>query len=149
MKNYVLFVIVGFISTGIWAQQTPQANKVSRTEVPLAVVEAYLSQNSGGKNDTIWERDYITIYKVKYVDENRTYESQYSSDGKWIKTFTIIGLDELPLLVMNQVRTSYPEFTVSKAMIELSSNGKLYAVELLKGKRLVTEYFLMNGKAFK
>jgi hypothetical protein len=149
MKNYILLLITGFISTGVFAQQAPQTGKVSRSEVPQAVVEAYLSQNSMGKNDTLWEKDYITIYKVKYLDENRVYESQYSSDGKWIKTYTIIAVDELPVLVMNQVRTSYPEFTVNKAMIELSSNGKLYAVELQRGKRMVTEYFLMNGKAFK
>jgi hypothetical protein len=148
MKNYLL-LLATCCCFQVFAQNTPVSNKIKQSEVPAEVVSAYLSQNSNGKKDTIWEKDYITIYKVKYLDENRIYESQYSSDGKWIKTYTIIEADELPVLVMNQVKTSYPEFAISRVMIELSNNGKLYAVELQKNKRIVTEYFLMNGRAFK
>ena len=95
------------------------------------------------------EKEIITIYKVKHTSENRIYESQYSSDGKWIKTFTMINQDEIPVLVMNQLKTSYPEFTIERSMIELSNNGKMYAIELRKGKDVVLEYFLMNGKVYR
>ena len=38
--------------------------KVKVQQVPEEVRKAYLSQNSNGVNDTIWEKEFITIYKV-------------------------------------------------------------------------------------
>lgn len=149
MKKYFLFVLFNIAVAVVFAQQNPVAKKINKSQVPAAVVQSYLSQNSNGTNDTIWEQDFIAVYKVKYVDENRVYESQFSNDGKWIRTFTVISTDELPLLVVNQIRTSYQGYEITKSMIELSNNGKLYAVDLQRGKSTVTEYFLMNGKAFK
>lgn len=144
MNKYILAMIFS-ASTTILAAQTP----VKKSEVPDAVVKSYLSQNSNGAKDSVWEKEIITIYKVKHTSENRIYESQYSSDGKWIKTFTMINQDEIPVLVMNQLKTSYPEFTIERSMIELSNNGKMYAIELRKGKDVVLEYFLMNGKVYR
>lgn len=149
MKKYFLFVMCNIAVVVVFAQQNPVSKKINKSQVPGVVVQSYLSQNSNGVNDTIWEQDFITIYKVKYVDENRVYESQYSNDGKWIRTYTVISTDELPLLVVNQIRTSYQGYEIIKSMIELSNNGKLYAVDLQRGKSTVTEYFLMNGKAYK
>lgn len=144
MKKVLLAIL--FVSAGFWAQAQ---TAVKKSDVPDPVVKAYLSQNSNGGNDTIWEKEIVTIYKVKHREGNRQYESQYHSDGSWIKTYTVIGTDELPVLVVNQLRTSYPEYTISKATIELSGNGKLYAVELRKGKDVIMEYFLMNGKLYR
>jgi hypothetical protein len=147
MKKILFSAILSVLGYAAMAQAGTN-QPLKKSAVPEPVIKSYLSQNSGGATDTIWEKETITIYKVKYIDNNRTYESQFSADGKWIKTFTIIDANELPVLVVNQLKTTYPEYGISKAMIELSSNGKLYAVEITKGKNTLIEYFLMNGRSF-
>ena len=136
--------VLGFVAIA----QTNTSLPIKKSAVPEPVIKSYLSQNSLGTKDTLWEKETITIFKVKYIDNNRTFESQYSADGKWIRTITIIDVNELPVLVVNQLKTTYPEFGITKAMIELSSNGKLYAVEITKGQNILMEYFLMNGKSY-
>ncbi len=147
MKKIILSTIVTLFGVAAMAQSNTQP--IKKSAVPEQVIKSYLSQNSAGAIDSIWEKETVFIYKVKYVDNNRNYESQYSADGKWIRTYTIIEANELPLLVVNQLQTMYPEYTITKATIELSGNGKLYAVNITKGKDTLTEYFLMNGKSFK
>ena len=144
----ILFSTILFVLGFAAIAQTKTSQPIKKSTVPEPVIKSYISQNSSGANDTLWEKETITIFKVKYIDNNRTYESQFSADGKWIRTFTIIDVNKLPVLVVNQLKTTYPEYGITKAMIELSSNGKLYAVEITKGQNILTEYFLMNGRSF-
>lgn len=144
MNKTLLTLILSAASTAVFAQV-----QVKKNEVPEAVVKAYLNQNSKGAQDTTWEKEVISIYKVKFMDENRQYESQYSSDGQWIKTHTKISQDELPMLAMNHLKATYPEFAIKQCSIVLNNNGKLYVVELQKGKNTITEQFLMSGKVFR
>lgn len=144
MNKIILTVILSAVSTVLFAQI-----KVKKSEVPDAVVKAYLNQNSNGSKDTFWEKEVISIYKVKFMEDNRLYESQYSSDGHWIKTYTTITQDELPMLAMNHIRATYPEFSIKQCTIVLNNNGKLYMVDLQKGNNVITEQFLMSGKVFR
>ncbi|MCU0423732.1 MAG: PepSY-like domain-containing protein [Bacteroidia bacterium] len=143
--KYITLLILSFIVGGQLQAQQP----VKVKEVPEAVKKSYISQNSTGAKDTLWEKQMITIYKVKFMDGNQQYEAQYYEDGKWIKTFTQIAISELPLLAINQLKTTYPEFTITSATIELSEKGRLYAVELKKGKSTIIEYFYSNGSLYR
>lgn len=125
--------------------QTP----VKKSEVPPPVIKAYLSQNSQGSNDTIWEKEVISIYKVKFVDAGKTYISEFYSDGSWIKTYTVISADELPMLAMNHIKAEYPAYAIQRCLIELNNNGKLYVVEMSQGKGTIREQFYMSGKLFR
>ena len=147
MKKILFSTILSVLGFAAIAQ-TNNSQPIKKSAVPEPVIKSYLSQNSLGTKDTVWEKETITIFKVKYIDNNRTYESQYSADGKWIRTFTIIDANELPVLVVTQLKTTYPEYGITKAMIELSSNGKLYAVEITKAQNILIEYFLMNGRSY-
>ena len=144
-----LFSILLILTAGYGVQAQNLNVKVKINQVPEEVRKAYLSQNSNGINDTIWEKEFITIYKVKYKDEGLIYEAQYTNTGQWIKTFTRIGIDQLPLLVVNQLKAIYPDFSISDASIELSEKGKVYAVVLRRGKSEITEYFTMEGKLYR
>lgn len=146
MKKILLLTL---LTGSAFLANAQQSNNIKKSQVPAAVIKSYLSQNSMGTNDTLWETETVTIYKVKHQEENRTYTYEYKADGNWLRTYTILGLDELPVLVINQLQTSYPEYTITKAMIELSSNGKLYAIELQRGQTKVMEYFLMSGKLYR
>ena len=147
MKKILFSTILSVLGFAAIAQ-TNNSQPIKKSAVPEPVIKSYLSQNSLGTKDTVWEKETITIFKVKYIDNNRTYESQYSADGKWIRTFTIIDANELPVLVVTQLKTTYPEYGITKAMSELSSNGKLYAVEITKAQNILIEYFLMNGRSY-
>ncbi len=146
MKKLVLLTL---LASGTYLANAQQHNPIKKSQVPASVIKSYLSQNSTGNNDTLWETETVTIYKVRHKEENREYVYEYKADGNWLRTYTIIWLEELPVLVVNQIQTSYPEYTITKAMIELSSNGKLYAIELQRGQTKVTEYFLMSGKLYR
>lgn len=126
-----------------------QQARIKKSAVPESVIKSYASQNSAGVNDTLWETETVTIYKVRHKEDGRESVWEYNSVGNWLRTYTIIGTEELPLLVLNQIQTMYPEYIIKKAMIELSSNGKMYAVNLQRGNDQVTEYFLMNGKLYR
>jgi hypothetical protein len=149
LSNMKKIALLTFFASSAYFANAQQINSIKKSQVPPAVIKSYLSQNSTGNTDTIWETETVSIYKVRHKEENRDYVYEYKSDGTWLRTYTILGLDELPVLVVNQIRTSYPEYSIAKAMIELSSNGKLYAIELQRGQTKVTEYFLMSGKLYR
>lgn len=147
--SLALLFSLGLCANAQTGTNDPKTIPVSKKEVPDAVVKAYMTQNSKGATDTVWERQVVAIYKVKFVDDNRSYESLYFDDGRWIKTYTIIAQTELPITVTDQLKKLYPDFAITKTMIELSNDGKMYTVELTKGKQIIKEHFLMNGKLFR
>ncbi|MEI6508233.1 MAG: PepSY-like domain-containing protein [Bacteroidota bacterium] len=138
-----LFIIIALVVTGITANAQ---NVVSRNEVPKVVVDAYLSQNSSGATDSNWTKEFITIYKVHYIDNGKHYEAQYFSDGKWIRTQSAIDKSELPMLIINRIKEKYPNGKIITSHIELNNDGKFYAVDIFYGNEKTTSYFTMSGK---
>lgn len=144
MKQTILTAIMALMGYGVFAQIT-----IPKKEVPNEVIKSYLSQNSKGAQDSVWSKETISIYKVYFMDDGKRYESHYFGDGRWIKTFTEISqLDLLPNIT-NQIIDLYPGHKINKAYIELNNDGKLYAVDLTKGKDEITIYFTSSGKFFK
>ncbi|MBW7844448.1 MAG: hypothetical protein H3C45_02140 [Bacteroidia bacterium] len=146
MNKLLLLPVLLFTAYYCNAQQKSTVNKKN---IPEAVLKAYSTQNSAGALDTLWETEYIPIYKVKHIENERESIWEYSAKGDWIRTYTNIGIDELPLLVINQIQTSYPGYTIKTAQIELSNNGKMYAIILVKNAQEITKYFLMSGKLYR
>lgn len=144
MKKYLAFVTLLFLSFAGFAQNT-----LSKNDVPKAVINSYLSQNSNGAKDSMWSKEEITVYKVHYNDNGQRYEANYFSDGRWIKTYTEIEISALPQNLINQVNAIYPNHKILKAYIELNNDGKFYATDLVQGSDKMTIYFTMAGKFVK
>lgn len=139
-----------FVSTLLLAGSIASAQStVAKKDVPAAVVKSYLSQNSKGAQDSVWSKETITVYRVHYIDDGKRYESQYFSDGRWIKTFTEITQAELPPNIISQLPDLYPGSSIKRAYIELNNDGKFYALDLMKNKDEITIYFTPGGKFFR
>lgn len=138
----VLFAIC--LCNSLFAQTPVKIN-----EVPQAVLKNYYIQNSKGAKDSAWSKEMVTIYKVNYIDDGKNFEAQYFASGDWIKTITEIPATEVPLVVSNQLKDLYPNYTIAKSYIELNNDGKFYTLDLVRGKDKITIYFLMSGKFVK
>ncbi len=144
MKKYFTILTFSLFTFAGFAQ-----NNISRNDVPKAVLNSYISQNSKGTTDSLWSKEVISIYKVYYVDNGQHYEANYFADGRWIKTYTEIELSALPANVVKQANAIYPSHKIVKAYIELNNDGKFYATDLAKGNDKMTIYFTMGGKFVK
>ena len=143
--KHLLSVIALILCTYVSFGQTP----VKVSEVPPAVLKSYHSANSNGAKDSLWTKHVVSTYCVNYMDEGKPYQAWYMEDGSWIKTITEIPATQLSAEVHTQIAHMYPEYVVSKALIELNSSGKFYTVDLVKGKDKATAHFLMSGKHVK
>lgn len=148
LQNMKKILIVSLLAASAIVCKAQQ-NKIGKSQVPEAVLKAYASQNSLGAKDTVWETEMTPIYKMRHQEDGRETVWEYNAKGNWLRTYTVIGLEEIPLLVANQLQTMYPSYSITQGLIELSSNGKLYAITMQRGQSVITEYFLMNGKLFR
>lgn len=144
MKKFITIIGLSLFTIAGFAQ-----NNISKNDVPKAVVNSYLSQNSKGTTDTIWSTETITVYKVHYLDNGQIYEASYFADGRWNKTFTEIEVSTLPAAVVKQVNLIYPNHKIVKACYELNNDGVFYATDLVQGKDMMTVYFTTSGKFVK
>lgn len=144
MKKYISFIALSLLTFAGFAQKS-----LSRSDVPKAVMNSYLSQNSSGATDSVWGKEEISIYKVYYNDNGQHYEANYFADGRWIKTFTELESAAIPVNVVNQVKSIYPNHKIAKAYIELNNDGKFYATDIVNGNDKMTIYFTMSGKFVK
>ena len=144
MKKHFTVIFLLVITFSGFAQNT-----ISKSDVPKAVINSYISQNSKGVTDSVWSKEVISIYKVKYNDNGQSYEANYFADGRWIKTYTEIELSALPMNIIKQVGIIYPNHKIVKAFIELNNDGKFYATDLIQGNDKMTIYFTMGGKFVK
>jgi hypothetical protein len=121
-------------------------NNIPKKDVPPEVIRSYVSQNSTGAQDSVWSKETVTVYKVRYSDSGKSYEAQYFGDGKWIRTFTEINTSDLMPAITRQVGELYPGYRIARSCIELNNDGKFYAVDLQKNKDEITVYFYTSGK---
>lgn len=147
-KKY-LICCFGLVSISLngFSQQHDSNQKITKSQLPKAVWQAYLSQNSGGQLDTVWQKEFVPIYKVNFTSGNKKLTASYTHDGNWINTLEKIELADLPVSVINQVSTKYAGFEITNCQIELSNNGKLYAITLTKADKTVVDYYQMDGRS--
>ncbi len=144
MKKLNLFLVLLAVSSLAFAQ-----SKLAMNEVPKAVVQSHLSQNSYGSTHTNWSTDSNDIFKVKYLDEGNLWESQFRANGSWVRTFRVISYDEVMAKIQSQVTSSYPSAQVESSRIELNNEGKFCIVELNEAKQCRTLYFTTSSLFYK
>jgi hypothetical protein len=140
MKRIITLAAMGLLFTA-WDAQ-------AQTTPPDQVKKSFEMNYSTIKNPN-WEKQEIVVYKATYMDNGVAYETYYTSEGQWLRTYNAIRETELPVQITNQLTTIYKAFQIARTGMELNNEGKFYLVQLENGKDRMTLYFNMSGKLVK
>ena len=133
MKTYflVLILIIGFSSDSL-----SQERKISRKQVPAAVINAFKSTYPKAKikGTNIETKDGSAYYEIESKDGKTSRDVLYTKEGKVSEIEEIISADELPQPVMDALAKNY-------------SSGKVKSIEKnIQGAITTYEVILQNGK---
>ncbi|HLP32021.1 MAG TPA: hypothetical protein VK202_01035, partial [Bacteroidia bacterium] len=101
--------------------------------VPETVKKSF-EMNYSAVKQANWEKQEIIVYKATYVENGITYETFYTSEGQWLRTYNAIKETDLPVQITNQVTSIYKTFQIAKTGMELNNEGKFYLIHLENGK---------------
>lgn len=121
----------------------------AQTVVIPETVKKSFEMNYSAVKQANWEKQEIIVYKATYVENGISYETFYTSEGQWLRTYNAIKETDLPVQITNQVTTIYKTFQIAKTGMELNNEGKFYLILLENGKDRMTLYFNMSGKLVK
>ena len=128
-----LFVVAAaFVAVNCKAQDVPPA-------VKTAFEKAF-------PNTTVkkWDKE-DNDYEANFSKDGKTMSATFDANGAWKETETDIKVAELPVSVVNYIKTNYKDAGIKEAAIIESKDGKMYEAEV-KDKDLL---FDMNGKFIK
>jgi hypothetical protein len=134
MKQLISFLIIGFISTGLFAQ------KISSSQVPLSILKDFNSKFSTAKK-VKWVKEEKN-YEVEFILNGKGIDVTYDTIGNWVETLSEIALVELPATVIDSINRLFQNCTItSAARIDQISSEALYEAEIkFNGKRSVATF---------
>ncbi|GAB3997394.1 hypothetical protein GCM10028807_42500 [Spirosoma daeguense] len=169
MKTLILITCLAIGSgSATFAQlneETVTANATSKTQIPIAVLNAYKKDFPGGKSIDAWKLIPAQAYADKYAvneqgedvtdgkTDNLFYsvdlsgkgvnaQAVYNSNGKLLVFKEDIKNTQLPAAIVNRVEEAYPNAVIT-------SDHERIRLENNKKRIIYTVKFKQNGKAGK
>ncbi len=116
---------------------------ISDDQVPQIVQNIFVQKYPGRTPQ--WESQPYG-YEAVFSDNGIEYEVELSADGQWLETEYEVSRDEqFPAIVLNQVRSRYPGYQITKREIEITPRGVFYEVEVENGNEEIELYFDGQG----
>lgn len=116
---------------------------ISGEQVPQ-IVQNIFAQKYPGRTPQ-WESQPYG-YEAVFSENGIEYEVELSADGQWLETEYEVSRDEqFPAIVLNQVRSRYPGYQITKREIEITPRGVFYEVEVENGNEEIELYFDGQG----
>lgn len=116
---------------------------ISGEQVPQ-IVQNIFAQKYPGRTPQ-WESQPYG-YEAVFSENGIEYEVELSADGRWLETEYEVSSDEqFPAAVLNQVRSRYPGYQITKREIEITPRGVFYEVEVENGNEEIELYFDGQG----
>ena len=146
MKIKLLILSLFFISISAMAQE-----KIEESAVPSSVVNALKKRYSDIKKSN-WEKK-DDHYFCNFISEEQTYKSEFTAEGGWLNTTSIISAKEAPGLMINLVKSDYKEYKIKLVLSVKKSNGENYYLTTIKREGVnqpsIDLYFDLGGKLTK
>ncbi|BAZ03937.1 PepSY-like domain-containing protein [Calothrix sp. NIES-3974] len=116
---------------------------ISGDQVPQ-IVQNVFAQKYPGRTPQ-WESQPYG-YEAVFSENGIEYEVELSADGRWLETEYEVSSDEqFPAAVLDQVRSRYPGYQITKREIEITPKGVFYEVEVENGSEEIELYFDGQG----
>lgn len=93
----------------------------------------------------VWQKHHYG-YEAFFTLNNTKYEAEFSDTGEWLETEYYVTEKEFPKAVLKRIRQEYPNFKITKYEIEITSQGKLYEVDITDGEIEYEISFDADGK---
>ena len=97
-----------------------------------------------------WEKENATEYEANFLLDGIKHSANYSINGKWLETESIVTFSELPEMVQNSFNLQHKGAKLKLASkIENYKDQNYYEIEVKKGLKTVEYFFTADGKSFK
>ena len=97
-----------------------------------------------------WEKENATEYEANFLLDGKKHSANYSTDGKWLETESIITFSELPEMVQNSFNLQHKGAKVKlSSKIENYKIQNYYEIEVRKGLKTIEYFYTADGKSFK
>ncbi|WP_303315174.1 PepSY-like domain-containing protein [Flavivirga abyssicola] len=128
MKNYIPFIILSLL----FCCQKQQ-------DIPELVKKAFETKFSEAKH-LKWTYE-NGIWEVSFYKNSQKYSSTFDEQGRWLETEHDINKNNLPLIILENLQTSYEKYEVDDVAFVESNEREFYEIELeFEGKDIEVLY---------
>lgn len=139
MKILAILMVAVMIITQSCAQTTAEK------DVP-AKVKTTFSQKFPNAKRIKWDKENETEWEVEFKLDGKEYSANFTSDGTWKETEYEIKETEIPIEVKNILDNEFAGYEIDEVEILETTEGKLYEIELEKGKSEIEVTIDPSGK---
>ena len=111
-----------------------------KMNVPVAVTNAFNNKYPGA-TDVKWEKENAKEYEAEFKLNGNNVSANFSADGAWVETETVMKISDLPAAVVDAINKSYPGAVITTAeKLEEPGDKLLYETVIkVKGKKKTLE----------
>ena len=143
MKKTVFIVLLTFLCAGVTIAQKKTIIKkhaVVRVVVP-EVVSTSLKEKFTVDVSPVWSKSATGNYVAAFDNNGSKQIAEFSPEGKWISTSTMIAFEQLTEVAQKNIRDQYVEMQIAEVKkIERDGMSAFYKVKLIKDKDNKTVY---------
>ncbi len=151
MKKIQYFIMI-LLGAGLILTSCNQKKKTAKEEegskVPETVQKAFQAKFADAKNIE-WEAEEEGEYEAEFVLNNTKMSAEFSKDGTWKETETVVPDSTLPAAIADTLNTKYGDYAVQKAELTENPKGKSWEVKLKKDDSEMELVFDENGNVLK
>ncbi|WP_369048372.1 PepSY-like domain-containing protein [Tenacibaculum sp. UWU-22] len=111
--------------------------------------KAAFQQKYPGVKKVKWSQENEKEWEAEFKMNGKRYSSNFSSEGEWLEFEYRIKKSQIPELIKQTLDSEFSGYKIEKAEISQTSKGKLYEVELEKGKSEIEAVINTDGKVVK
>ena len=126
------------IALSIFAITTTSCSQ--KVNAPPAVTNAFNGKYPNATNIK-WGKESAKEYEAEFKLDGSNVSANFSTDGTWVETETVIKVTDLPAVVVNAIKKNYPGAVITMAeKLEQPGNKLLYETTIkVKGKKKTLE----------
>ncbi len=153
MKKHV-FLWVMILAAGLMITSCKQGKKTEgseeKSEVPAAVLKAFQGKFAQATH-VKWESEEEGEYEAEFQLNGKEMSAEFSGDGTWKETETMVPYASLPSSVMDTLSVLFRDYKVPDRNVEKTETpeGTKWEVKLTKDGKEVEVTFADNGKVLK
>lgn len=143
MKKTVFIVLLTFLCAGVtMAQKKTIIKKHTTVKVVVPeVVSTSLKEKFTIDLTPVWSKSGTGNYVAAFDNNESKQYAEFSPEGKWISTSTMIAFEQLTEVAQKNIREQYVEMQIAEVKkIERDGMSAFYKVKLSKDKENKTVY---------
>ncbi|MGI9541737.1 MAG: hypothetical protein ACR2MX_00680 [Cyclobacteriaceae bacterium] len=149
MDKIILVIFFGLAVCGLTKQSSAAIEKSSSSKelyalVPDAVKNTF-SQRYKGAQQIVWDNK-DDQYKATFQYKGKTMFAFFDRSGYWMKSFTKVNPQDLPVSVMLYIQEHLDGYELSRHYLRADTEVESYAVAVKKGTDYVWMQFDLDGK---